>query len=310
MPLDQAVNREPNLSKWQAAKGVMRLPFLSLALISVFLGAVSAWYHSVALYPVRLLAVLVAALSAHGAVNALNEYHDFCSGLDLQTQRTPFSGGSGTLPSAPEHAPLAKHLGIVLSLVTIIIGIWLALTTGPWLWVQGILGMMLVWTYTGPLNRHPLLCLVAPGLGFGVCIVMGTEYALAGSISNTGIISGVLVALLTSTLLLLNQFPDCTADAEAGRRHLVIRYGYGAGAITFIAMQVTAFLVVGESVVLGLLPSPALLAMFPALLVPKMVPAIIDYSANQENFTATLGQNVLLTNLTPLLLAVGLILGK
>jgi 1,4-dihydroxy-2-naphthoate octaprenyltransferase len=38
----------------------------------------------------------------HGAVNAFNEYEDIKSGLDFKTQRTPFSGGSGTIVPVPE----------------------------------------------------------------------------------------------------------------------------------------------------------------------------------------------------------------
>ncbi len=309
MPSIQAVNQPPPLSTWQAAVGVMRLPFLSLALISVMLGVAVAWYQSADLEFVRVGAVLLAALCAHAAVNALNEYEDFKSGLDLNTQRTPFSGGSGTLPDAPQHATLARNIGISLSFVTIVIGVWLAATSGLYLWGLGILGMLLVWTYTGPLNRLPLLCLAAPGLGFGLCIVVGTEYALTGTFSITGAIAGTLTALLASGLLLLNQFPDRDADAKAGRKHLIIRYGYTAGTIVFVTMLVLVFLILGESVVLSLLPTEALLAMLPVLLIPRMLPAIIHFEGDSTTLTPALGQNVLLVNLVPLLLAIGLALG-
>jgi len=42
----------------------------------------------------------VGALFAHISANVFNEYFDFKSGIDLNTQRTPFSGGSGILPAA------------------------------------------------------------------------------------------------------------------------------------------------------------------------------------------------------------------
>ncbi len=38
---------------------------------------------------------LLGAFLAHISVNTLNEYFDFKSGLDLETIKTPFSGGSG-----------------------------------------------------------------------------------------------------------------------------------------------------------------------------------------------------------------------
>lgn len=50
---------------------------------------------------------LLGALSAYISVNVFNEYIDFKTGLDLVTRRTPFSGGSGTLPANPEMTEFA-----------------------------------------------------------------------------------------------------------------------------------------------------------------------------------------------------------
>ncbi|MAK74397.1 MAG: prenyltransferase, partial [Pseudomonadales bacterium] len=74
----------------------LRPPFLLLALVTVALAA--ALTPSALLLDSDWLLVLLGALAAHGAVNVLNEYADFHSGLDLHTERTPFSGGSGYLP--------------------------------------------------------------------------------------------------------------------------------------------------------------------------------------------------------------------
>jgi 1,4-dihydroxy-2-naphthoate octaprenyltransferase len=38
-------------------------------------------------------------VGVHVAVNALNEASDYKTGIDFNTERTPFSGGSGTLPA-------------------------------------------------------------------------------------------------------------------------------------------------------------------------------------------------------------------
>ncbi|NOQ35973.1 MAG: hypothetical protein GQ569_08760 [Methylococcaceae bacterium] len=37
----------------------------------------------------HLILIIIAALAAHASVNLLNEYHDFSSGLDFNTQRPP-----------------------------------------------------------------------------------------------------------------------------------------------------------------------------------------------------------------------------
>ncbi|MGR9073580.1 MAG: hypothetical protein ACU833_11000 [Gammaproteobacteria bacterium] len=44
----------------------------------------------------------------HASIKLFNEYEDFGSKLDFLTQRTPFTGGSGTLIIAPELAAPVK----------------------------------------------------------------------------------------------------------------------------------------------------------------------------------------------------------
>ena len=56
--------------------------------------------------------VFIGAISAHIGVNTFNEYADFKSGLDSLTRRTPFSGGSGSLPQNPALATAVLYIAI------------------------------------------------------------------------------------------------------------------------------------------------------------------------------------------------------
>ena len=58
---------------------------------------------------------------------------------------------------------------------------WLHPDRLPLLLPIGLLGLVLVVSYTPWITRHPLLCLVAPGLGFGPVMVLGTLVALTGA---------------------------------------------------------------------------------------------------------------------------------
>ncbi|MGB6993514.1 MAG: UbiA family prenyltransferase, partial [Thermoanaerobaculia bacterium] len=78
--------------------GVARANFLLLPFTLVAAGAAAAAFDGDFNLFHTLLA-LVGLLGLHAAVNALNEVSDFRRGIDLETVRTPFSGGSGTLPS-------------------------------------------------------------------------------------------------------------------------------------------------------------------------------------------------------------------
>ena len=87
-------------------------------------------------------------LSAHISVNAFNEYFDFCSGLDKRTQRTPFSGSSGTLPSDPGQEKTALALSIISLAITAAVGLYFAVVRGWALLLLGLAGFFLIVTYT------------------------------------------------------------------------------------------------------------------------------------------------------------------
>ena len=83
--------------------GVARAPFLLLPPTLIAAGAsAAAWEGSFSWF--RTLVALVGLVALHMAVNALNEWSDMRTGIDLETERTPFSGGSGTLPANPQAA--------------------------------------------------------------------------------------------------------------------------------------------------------------------------------------------------------------
>lgn len=70
--------------------GPMRPNFLILTPACVFLGIATAFWSGATLNALYIVLILAGALMAHISVNALNEYHDFKSGLDLVTEATPF----------------------------------------------------------------------------------------------------------------------------------------------------------------------------------------------------------------------------
>ena len=103
--------------------GPMRPPFLVLPPVCVALGAGTALWTTGSINWLYVVLALVGSLAAHISVNALNEYFDFRSSLDLRTTPTPFSGGSGTLAARPAAANLALTTGLVSMAVAAAIGV-------------------------------------------------------------------------------------------------------------------------------------------------------------------------------------------
>jgi 1,4-dihydroxy-2-naphthoate octaprenyltransferase len=292
--------------------GPLRLPFLLLPPTCVATGAgVAFWRTGHIHWGVALLA-FVGAVCAHAAVNALNDFSDFRTGVDARTQRTPFSGGSGTLQRRPELAGYALGIALTLALVTALIGGYFVLRVGPAVLPLGVTGLAAVLLYTPWLHRSPLLCLVAPGLGFGTCMVMGTDVLLGGGYSWAGFFASLVPFFLVSNLLLLNQFPDVAADRAGGRRHLVITHGLRAGAAVYAIFHAGAFLSLAAGVALGSLPSLALLGLATLPLAALASRGAFLYKEGSPNskLLPSLAMNVAVTLLTPSLVAAGLFLAR
>lgn len=141
----------------------MRLPFLLLTPCCVFLGIGTAIWTAGQVSVFRIVLILAGAMAAHISVDALNEYFDFKSGLDFRTQRTPFSGGSGTLPAHAPSTRVALVTGLTTMALTAVIGIYFLAVAGLILLPLGLLGLFLIFFHTGWLARNPWLSLIAPG---------------------------------------------------------------------------------------------------------------------------------------------------
>lgn len=284
-----------------------RPPFLILTPVCLLVGFSASGYapqfHS------DLVWVVIGALLAHISVNMLNEYQDFQSGLDLATNRTPFSGGSGGLPSYPQAARWVLAGAIVSLLGVVVIGMYLALAY-PMLWFLGATGILLVVFYTSVINRLPYLCLFAPGLGFGILMVVGMAI-VAGLEQPVCVAFGAAVVfLMVNNLLLANQFPDIEADRVHGRDHLLIRYGVSAGVRAFNIMTFSVAGLIVIAVMAGIWPQWVLLALFPWALTLKTLTALNQERENIAAVPEALGMNVIATLLTPVVLSLALLLSR
>jgi 1,4-dihydroxy-2-naphthoate octaprenyltransferase len=168
------------------------------------------------------LALLLAAASAHYA----NEWADHKT--DALTSRTPFSGGSGALPTTglPRRVALAAALVSLLlaaahTAVAVIAG-WLpfaaaaALALGSFLaWAYSVPPLALAWRGWGELDNALAGGLVLPLYGYAV---------VAGEFTFLALFAFVPFAALDFSSLLATTWPDRRADAMVGKRTLATRW--------------------------------------------------------------------------------------
>jgi len=282
-----------------------RPQFLLLSVVLVFLGTCLAWYDDAFHLGYALLA-FVGLLLTHISVNTLNDYFDYRSGIDLEVKRTPFSGGSGILPSALLKPRQVLWLGLTSFLLAIPIGVYFVVARGWQLLPLLLIAAVCILLYT------PVILKLgwpewAPGVGLGALPVLGAYFVQTTAYTLPAVVASIPSAILVHNLLLLNEFPDTEADEKAGRKTLPITMGKARASLLYAMLTLIVYLWIIGGVVARLMPLFCLIAL---LTLPLAVKAIQGALRHQEitKLVPAMANNVLVVLLTQLLLGIGYIL--
>ncbi|HBA33508.1 MAG TPA: prenyltransferase [Gammaproteobacteria bacterium] len=264
--------------------------------------------HELNTIPVGLVfLIVIGAIAAHIAVNAFNEYEDFRNGLDLMTQRTPFSGGSGALPQYPELVSWTGLLAVFSTLLLIAVGVSLLLEAGSPLLYVGLPGLAIVLTYSRWVVRSPWFCLVAPGLAFGPLMILGTGYVLTGAYTLHFFMMSLPCFFLVNNLLLLNQLPDTEPDSRVGRKTLPVVYGQRFSIRIYNVFMGLSYLSMAAAIFFSEVPPGAFLGAVSAPLALWIGLGLHRSLCRNQNLLPYLGLNVLTTLITPVAMAIGIL---
>ncbi len=247
--------------------GVARAPFLALPFTLVAAGAAAAAYAGHFGWLPTVLA-LVGLLLLHAAVNSLNEASDMKTGIDLHTNRTPFSGGSGTLPAGRLSLRATRVFAYGCALGGGLIGVYFAAQLGTAFALLITVGAIAVLFYSEVFARSGLGEIFA-GLGLGALPVWGAAWVQGSAPGAAALWAGAPAFFMTFNLLLLNEFPDEEADREGGRRNLVLLFGRKGAALVYAAAALLTPVAIVVAVAIGALPAFALAAVLPSLLLAK-----------------------------------------
>jgi len=276
--------------------------------ILVIYGSSVAFYHCYFNFSDFLIA-LIGLVALHIAVNVINDYYDYKSGIDLATKRTPFSGGSGVLPSGALKPEEVYRFGILCFIFGLLIGIYFLIVKGILLAPIIIIGAISVYFYTTHLAKL-MLGEIFAGLGLGTLPVLGSYFVQTGFYSLQALIASIPPGILTNNLLLLNEFPDYEADKKAGRKNFVIALGKEKAVKLYSALTLITYAFIAIATILKLMPSTALISFltFPTAL--KAIKGAQKYYNDIEKLIPALACNVKVVLGTQLLLALGYVLGK
>lgn len=282
-----------------------RPQFLLLSVVLAFLGTTVAWWYEGFFNLGFALLAFLGILLNHIAVNVLNDYFDEKSGIDRQTVRTPFSGGSGIIQANLMAPRQVLWLGIVAFALSVPIGIYFIMVKGlillPLLLVAGLCVLL----YTPLLTRlgWPEW---APGVGLGLLPVLGAYFVQAGNYTAVAIVAAVPPGILVHNLLFLNEFPDEPADHKGGRKTLPVTIGKDRCTWLYSALTVGVYLWLIGGVVFGKMPYPALLGLLTLPFAMKAIRGSFQHR-DMAKLVPAQAANVMVVLLTQLLMGIGYI---
>ena len=280
-----------------------RPQFLILSPVLVLLGSSVAYSHGYFNW-VRFVLATLGLVLAHASVNILNDYFDYKSGIDIETTRTPFSGGSGILPEGLLKPQSAYWFGLATLGGAFLIGIQLVFVSGWQLLVLIIIGGIVIYFYTSFLTKW-LVGELWAGLGLGTLPVIGTYFIQTGTFNLEILVVSLVPGFLTANLLFLNEFPDLEADRKGGRFHLVIALGKKRAAIFYTGIILATYLCIVAGTVMQIMPPLSLIALFTVIFALKAILITFRNYESTEMMIPALKFNVITILGTDILLATG-----
>jgi len=187
------------------------------------------------------LAALIAALLIQIGTNFANDVFDYQKGTDTQERTGPLR-----VTQAGLLTPRQVFLGMwVVFGLAFLIGLYLVAVGGWPILVIGVLSILSGIAYTGgpyPLGYHGLGDLFA-FLFFGPVAVCGTYYVQALSLDWHVLLASIPMGLLTTAILVVNNYRDLPTDRKAGKRTLAVRLGPKGTRWEYVLLLEISFLV-------------------------------------------------------------------
>lgn len=286
----------PKLSFGWLTLRATRLPFLSATFIPVLIGIAIAAAHGFFDLPAALL-TLVGAAAVHLGLNVANDVFDARLGADDQNVNpTQFSGGSRVIQYGLVRLPRMAAISAAFYAVALTVGLVLLLTRySPALLVIGVLGIALSLFYTAPPLKlvYRGLGELTTAIGFGPLMLVGAYVVqTVGLLRPEPFVASLPIALLVMLILYVNEVPDRSADARAGKRTLPVRLPRGLVINLYLGAAAAAFAAIVLGVLAGLLPIPALLALLPLPLVGRVREGLVRYYDQPYGLMAIMAVNI------------------
>lgn len=259
----------------------IRIKFILASVIAVSNGIAITYWKTGSVDPGYALLSYFGIMCLHISVDLLNDYSDFKRGIDTNTKRTKYSGGTGVIPENLINPRLIYCVGLVFLILGGLTGLYFVTIKGIVILILLTFAIISIYFYSTNI--------VNAGLGElfvaikGCMIVMGSYYIQSDVIDLSSIFVGIIIGLLSAVVLLVTSFPDYQADKKSGRRTLVILLGKQNSVKIFATTIIVTYGMIIGGIIFNLLPIFSTIGL---VSIPFAVKAI--YRLRQFNDTSQL----------------------
>ena len=241
-----------------------------------------------------LLLTVIGVVSLHVGANLINDYFDYVTGADEKNKEGafPFSGGSRFIQNGVIPPKRFLFASILCFAVGLGIGIFLFTIAGKWVLIFGLTGLVSCIIYVSPKFSLTNLGLgeIAVGFNLGFLDVMGSYYVQTSTFSLSSFMLAIPIALTTTLILYINEFPDYKGDLAAGKRNAIVRLGRKKATYLLNIILILIVITILTDIILGFISPWSLVSLLalPFLLngamvaskfyedIPNFIPGIIS----------------------------------
>ena len=283
----------------------IRIKFILASIIAVSNGIAISYWKTGTVDPGQALLTYFGIMCLHISVDLLNDYSDFKRGIDTDTKRTRYSGGTGVLPENLINPKVIYFAGVIFLILGGLTGLYFVTLKG--IVVLVLLSFAIISIYFYSTN------IVNAGLGElfvaikGCMIVMGTYYIQSDTIDLTSVFVGIIVGLLSSVVLLVTSFPDYDADKRGGRRTLVILSGKENSVKIFTAIIMVTYGMIIGGTIFNIIPIFSTICLLSIPFASKAINRLRKFNDTSQ-VISSMANSILYSRICGLLLAISFII--
>ncbi|MGP7816184.1 1,4-dihydroxy-2-naphthoate polyprenyltransferase [Niallia sp. 01092] len=275
---------------------------LTASFIPVLIGTVLAMQYE----PINIsifLAMLFACLFIQIATNLFNEYYDFIRGLDTVDS----VGIGGAIVRHGMKPRTVLQYALMLYGVSLLLGIYICISSSWWIALVGLFGMAIGYLYTGgplPIAYTPFGELFS-GVCMGSIFVLVSFYIQTNMINIQSMLISVPIAFLVGSINLANNIRDIDEDILGGRKTIAILIGYDKAVTLLAVLFALSYIWIIALILFGLF-SPWVLIVLCSI--KKPIQAIIGFKGDRSQTPVAMKSTALTNTLFGFFLSIGLIL--